>query len=302
MTFGKWPEEIHETTDQQRRIVSSKLPATMPSKINKDSFSGTFFGSKGQLYDTTLDSCTCADFLKRKLPCKHIYRLAIECEFMDAGLKPSDSSTPNLTIEESVGILENYFDDLQVHFKTLFSYIIRNEAGIVRLMCNRYGNIVKPISGLMLVDILPCPFFEYNIASAELVMDKMAKKDILEILMQEGYVPKEKLTKEKLITWCANNIPHMSKDLPQIVLLSCSQCFQGALKETYRYLCRKYEWSTFYGETETEKSVVFYPNEAVFANSNVCYFPDDEITNLLTKYGHNRCLGGFDITMQGPGK
>ena len=26
---------------------------------------------------------------------------------------------------------------------------------------------------------------------------------------------------------------------------------------------------------------------------NAYYFPDDAITALLTKYGHNRCLNGF---------
>lgn len=302
MTFGKWPEDIHKITDQQRRIVSAKLPATMPSEINKDSFTGTFFGSQGHLYNTTLDSCTCADFANRKLPCKHIYRLAIECELLDGRLKPSNSSTTNLTIGESIEILENHFGDLQMDFKNLFSYIIRNKAGVVRLECNRYGKIVRPTSGLMLTDILPCPFFEYNIASAELVMDKMAKKDIMDILERRESVPKEKMTKEKLITWCVDNLPYMPKDLPQIILLSCSPCFQDVLQETYRYLRRKYEWSMFYVEIEAGKDMVFYPSEAVFVNSNVCYFPDDEITGLLTKYGHNRCLGGFDITKQGPGK
>lgn len=302
MTFGNWPEEIHQTTNQQRRIISTKFPATMPYEISKDSFTGTFFGSQGQLYNVTLDSCTCADFANRKLPCKHIYRLAIECELLDAALKPSNFPTTNLTIGESIEILENHFGDLQICFKNLFSYMIRNEVGIVCLECNRNGKIVKPISGLMLADILPCPFFEYNIASMELVMNKISKKDIMGILKQRGHVPKENLKKEKLITWCVDNVPYLSKDLPQIILLSCSPCFREVLQEAYKYLCRKYEWSTLLVETDAGKDTVFYPSEAVFVNSNICYFPDDEITKLLTEYGHNRCLEGFDITKQGPGK
>ena len=154
-------------------------------------------------------------------------------------------------------------------FKNLFSYIIRNKAGVVRLECNRYGKIVRPTSGLMLTDILPCPFFEYNIASAELVMDKMTKKDIMDILERRESVPKENMTKEKLITWCVDNLPYMPKDLPQIISLSCSPCFQGVLQEAYRYLRRKYEWSMFYVKIEADKDMVFYPSEAVFVNSNV---------------------------------
>lgn len=39
----------------------------------------------GELYDTTLFSCTCKDFLigQRKRPCKHIVRLGMECGLLN---------------------------------------------------------------------------------------------------------------------------------------------------------------------------------------------------------------------------
>ena len=40
-------------------------------------------------YDTTLSSCTCADFEKRKLPCKHIYRLAVELNLIEIIKRPT---------------------------------------------------------------------------------------------------------------------------------------------------------------------------------------------------------------------
>lgn len=39
----------------------------------------TFAGSEGGQYHTTLSGCTCPDFQKRKVPCKHMYYLAIKC-------------------------------------------------------------------------------------------------------------------------------------------------------------------------------------------------------------------------------
>ena len=35
-------------------------------------------GNRGEVYTTTLEKCTCYDFRKRRIPCKHMYRLAME--------------------------------------------------------------------------------------------------------------------------------------------------------------------------------------------------------------------------------
>ena len=36
------------------------------------------YGSNGEVYDVTLDSCTCDDFKHRHIPCKHMLKLALE--------------------------------------------------------------------------------------------------------------------------------------------------------------------------------------------------------------------------------
>lgn len=76
------------------------------------------------------------------------------------------------------------------------------------------------------------------------------------------------------------------------------------------YLRRKLGWD-FYFNGDMEQ--LRYPTGAQFegvsflisveddgqvsvkcsGNPDVCYFPDDKITKLLTAYGHNRCLNGF---------
>lgn len=46
--------------------------------IDEKSKCAYFVGGKGEKYLTTLASCTCPDFKERKVPCKHMYRLASE--------------------------------------------------------------------------------------------------------------------------------------------------------------------------------------------------------------------------------
>lgn len=73
--FGSWDSSIHEHYEQAKRISTGKRDLT-PSTLNQDTATAEFVGSGSNVYVTTLDSCTCGDFMKRKLPCKHIYALA----------------------------------------------------------------------------------------------------------------------------------------------------------------------------------------------------------------------------------
>ena len=78
-TFGDWPITIHEESAQQSRILRGKNLKTYRIDLVSP--------GKYQVYDTkypdaihfdvTLNSCSCPDFEKRQLPCKHIYYLAI---------------------------------------------------------------------------------------------------------------------------------------------------------------------------------------------------------------------------------
>ena len=76
------------------------------------------------------------------------------------------------------------------------------------------------------------------------------------------------------------------------------------------YLRRKLGWDFYYNE---DMEQLRYPAGAQFenisfsfsieddgqvsvkcsGNPDICYFPDDKITQLLSTYGHNRCLNGF---------
>ena len=76
-SFGCWDISIHGVDGQDVRmdralfqniVIRSYDPATGTAEIQ---------GTQGDLYQTSLDGCTCEDFQRRGLPCKHIYKLAL---------------------------------------------------------------------------------------------------------------------------------------------------------------------------------------------------------------------------------
>lgn len=84
--WSKW-SDIHGLPDQQKRIASAKKSACTPVSLDPSTCTGIFKGSSGT-HTTSLDHCSCVDFNRRKLPCKHMYRLA-----MELGLLPDDIVT-----------------------------------------------------------------------------------------------------------------------------------------------------------------------------------------------------------------
>lgn len=77
-TFGNWPPEIHTEPEQVQRIIASlddKLVKGIQG-INKEVPTLLIKGSGKNPYETTFGECTCVDFAKRRLPCKHMYLLA----------------------------------------------------------------------------------------------------------------------------------------------------------------------------------------------------------------------------------
>lgn len=64
-------EKIHKSDEQIKRQVSARKVAI--KSIDRENNTGIIND-----YEVTLESCTCRDWMVRRLPCKHIYRLAHE--------------------------------------------------------------------------------------------------------------------------------------------------------------------------------------------------------------------------------
>ena len=137
------------------------------------------------------------------------------------------------------------------------------------------------------------------------ILEHMSKIEIMGILKKIERIPPKNMKKEDLIPWCIENIADIQPGLPEMVLMSISPFAKKVWRKLYTYLRRKYDWSSCYIESEKKGlQVILIPegagNEysvsiASKGEKTSCFFPDDEITNLLTLYGHNRCLNGFVV-------
>ena len=121
----------HDDPEQQKRIASAKKSALTPVHIDRDELTGTFVGSSGH-HNTTLNYCSCIDFNRRKLPCKHMYRLAMELGCFESDfssdakciVQPGQNSSFKKEIMESI-LSALTTDDERYAFKN-FCYSVKN--------------------------------------------------------------------------------------------------------------------------------------------------------------------------------
>lgn len=75
--WRRWSDVSGEGTDTRKnRAMNGELTSI---RILPESKKAVFSGSEGGKYHTTLKKCTCPDFQKRNVPCKHMYYLAHKC-------------------------------------------------------------------------------------------------------------------------------------------------------------------------------------------------------------------------------
>lgn len=128
MNFNEiWDYSIHSDSEQIKRQKSAIVAKLTPVSIDPATFSGSFKGSRSSAYSTTLKSCTCVDFSRRNLPCKHIYRLAHELNQFDLGNSVSSASSVVLTKKEAMKLITNILTEDEQKIFGNFCYICKND-------------------------------------------------------------------------------------------------------------------------------------------------------------------------------
>lgn len=84
IAWSKWKKEIHDTDWQSVRLARANSQDMLIEKRNPLGVA-TVLGSSGNRYKVTLRHCSCPDFQRRKLPCKHMYLLAESAGVLDQG-------------------------------------------------------------------------------------------------------------------------------------------------------------------------------------------------------------------------
>ena len=75
--WNTWDKSVHLTEGQagrMQRVLTQKMEIVGIEKTGRYQIRGW----KGKVYSTDYKSCTCEDFQKRCIPCKHMYLLATE--------------------------------------------------------------------------------------------------------------------------------------------------------------------------------------------------------------------------------
>ena len=65
-------DDPSERAKREKKAASAECT---PLSLDVENKTGTFKGSSG-IYETRIDGCPCMDCARRRLPCKHMYRLA----------------------------------------------------------------------------------------------------------------------------------------------------------------------------------------------------------------------------------
>lgn len=79
--WNRW-NKTNESQKQHERMERALSGNVTVKRISTKSKCATFIGTSSKPYRTTLCSCTCPDFKKRKAPCKHMYYLANELNLL----------------------------------------------------------------------------------------------------------------------------------------------------------------------------------------------------------------------------
>ena len=154
--FSVWDESIHNSPDQVKRIASATKSETSPSCVDREQQTAVFPGSSTTSYTTTLSSCSCMDFSRRHLPCKHIYRLAMELGLIDVpfkvGANKNVTEAQQISLRDAVDEVELLPEKEQITLKDcLYQHLYKKNNNILidvtecqRLKSCRLINLVAP--------------------------------------------------------------------------------------------------------------------------------------------------------------
>lgn len=275
----------HDSADQKKRLTSAKKANLTPLSIDADNGIGNFAGSTN--YVTTLSDCTCIDFVRRRLPCKHMYRLAIELGIIDETAKTDQSQIRVPKSERAdlftiVEIIETTLNNKQIDLlhNIIKDILFKHHSAIAIKPCSESDELIA--HGLLVLSNDNNAFFE-----------GITRTELIERLEDHGLSGFKKNTKKAdLIEWTQKNVSDISSLFPDLQVVNINSKLEGIQKKVYTYLMRRNDKEECYNpDTNRIESI---PKGAEFKTSNgntklELRFPNDEITILLDKYGKNRC-------------
>lgn len=268
ITWDMWAN-VHDNPDQKKRIESATKAACTPILLDQTTCTGKFKGSSGN-HTTALNKCSCVDFNRRKLPCKHMYRLAMELHLLDVPFQTDPSqivephSSSRIPLEESIRVIEQ----LTIPQQKLLCDILRQVNSTNPTCCVRttYDLQILLDSGILLPD-----------SDISIALKKYKKAELVELVNSFGIdFPDYVQRKNEMIDFLLEN----AKDFLCTVPLSFTTVrYNPSTKygKIHMYLHRKFDHECF-----------FDPEIAEMLDIPVIEtdLPHDDVTDLLIKNGY----------------
>lgn len=267
---GTWNQETHETEYALKRIKSAKSAQLTPIELNSADCFGYFQGKHGR-YETFLDFCPCGDFRRSKLPCKHIYRLAIELGIMDVEVKRDINAVPTLLppknerikLDKTIDIVESLSENAQRELRKIASKV-RSTFPLYPIASNN-DNVAELLKSGIISE--PDP---------QNRKPNFGKKAEITALLDAEKIPHNKgHRKAELEEVCLEHIPEQTKErFGELMLITIPPIFSS--QKIHYYLHRKFDFEAYYDENVIISEVPLLETE----------LPDDDVTEQLIKRGY----------------
>ena len=272
--------DLHSEPDQEKRIQKAYTAECTPLEISESDCAAIFSGNHG-VYTATLSACTCVDFSKRKKPCKHMYRLAIELGlFGDKAEAKSNKAEVKIPrafkhklVADIIAQIENYDDETQKAVKEVFcKYQHKGE-----MQSSFYEDCIgievfKPAIDDGILDAFPA--YEHFVGKL-----RFTKQELIDFLKSQNIeIPQDaKLVRDLRALLIAHSEEIGKRAFPNCLEVKPSDYAAPAAKQVYTYLYRKFD-------PEAHQDRLFDGEEfRIFEKE----FPNDYITDLLNLYGTN---------------
>lgn len=268
MDNEKWTQwkDCHKSSDQKKRIASAEKAACTPISLDKDTCCGSFKGSSGT-HTTTLANCSCIDFNRRRLPCKHMYRLAMELGLFQANFSSDLSAIvePGEKKEKlynTVSIIETLTETQQ---RLLHEAIRSVNSSRPTTCCETTPDLYALINANLLepvTDVVQC-------------LSNYKKTELKTLADSLGLEPDKKLLKPDLIAYideCAHD-ELASHELKYTTVRPCSHIKYGRVN---MYLHRKFDTDDY-----CDAEGIWHHDSLLKSE-----LPDDDVTALLMKFGY----------------
>lgn len=235
--FGNWKSDVHDSPEQYRRISAGSSIKIDESTIKDNSCS--IRGSSIVPCEVTLNSCSCIDFARRGVPCKHIYCFAIKKGYIDSDTilfcqknypyaQTISANERSEIFKSALSELEKLSDEVQIKLQNYLYEKIYHEND-VQIIDKETADAFIHCNIVTIVDV---PFRE--------TLCYMKKNEIVLALKTSEKKAPSNLTKNALANWCVENTPEIQSTIPCLYYLTFTEEYLPIHRKLYLELVKKF--------------------------------------------------------------